>query len=372
MRRSSGGWFEVANAAEIASPALLVYAERVEENLRQMLDTVASPDRLRPHIKTHKMPELMKRQLAHGITRFKCATIAEAEMAATSGAPDILLAYQLVGANVARWIKLLQRYPQTRFSTIVDDPGAARALADAAAAAGEVIELLLDLDVGQHRTGIVPGRKAFELYRWIASQPSLAAGGLHAYDGHIHDRDPVARQSACDAAFVPVAKLREELLRANLPVPRVVAGGTPTFPFHAKRSDIECSPGTCLLWDASYQYKLSDTRFIPAALLLTRVVSKPTSSRICLDLGHKAVGSEMPHPRVELLELPDANFVVHSEEHLVVETAHAADFEVGDVLYGLPWHICPTVALHAEAHVVENGRAVGQWSVTARDRRLTV
>jgi D-threonine aldolase len=107
-------------------------------------------------------------------------------------------------------------------------------------------------------------------------------------------------------------------------------------------------------------------------LLLTRVVSRPGRGRLCLDLGHKAVGSEMPQPRVHLLELPGARVVMQSEEHLVVETSEAERYPVGSPLLGVPWHICPTVALHREAVVIEGGRATGAWLVEARDRRLTV
>jgi D-serine deaminase-like pyridoxal phosphate-dependent protein len=125
------------------------------------------------------------------------------------------------------------------------------------------------------------------------------------------------------------------------------------------------------LWDAGYATKLPDMNFLPAALLLTRVVSKPGANRLCLDLGHKAVASENPHPRVEFLDLPDAKAVMHSEEHLVVETARAGQFPVGTCLYGIPWHICPTVALYSEAVVVRNGRAQAQWAIVARARKLT-
>ena len=128
----------------------------------------------------------------------------------------------------------------------------------------------------------------------IAASPSLEAGGLHAYDGHLNQSDRGERAAACDAAFASVSALREELLREGLPVPRVVCGGTPTFPLHARRADVECSPGTCVFWDASYARMLPDLNFLPAAVLLTRVVSKPSAARLCLDLGHKAVAAEMP------------------------------------------------------------------------------
>jgi D-serine deaminase-like pyridoxal phosphate-dependent protein len=110
--------------------------------------------------------------------------------------------------------------------------------------------------------------------------------------------------------------------------------------------------------------------FAPAALVLTRVVSKPGPNRLCLDLGHKAIASEMPQPRVEFLNLEDAKFVTHSEEHLVVETSRAAEFNLGDCLYGVPRHICPTVALHSEAVVIENGKSAAHWRVVARDRQV--
>jgi D-serine deaminase-like pyridoxal phosphate-dependent protein len=196
--------------------------------------------------------------------------------------------------------------------------------------------------------------------------------GLHAYDGHIHEPDPVVRRALYETAFTPVLAFRQQLESAGLPVPTLIAGGTPTFPFHAACPDRECSPGTTVLWDFGYGDKLVDLPFLPAAVLLTRVVSKPGPGLLCLDLGHKAVAAENPHPRVRLLELPDAPAVSQSEEHLVVETPRAAEFAVGDALHGIPRHICPTVALYSEAVVVRGGAAVDRWPIAARARRLTV
>ena len=155
-------------------------------------------------------------------------------------------------------------------------------------------------------------------------------------------------------------------------MPRIVAGGTPSFPVHARHEDLECSPGTCVFWDAGYSSGLPDLDFLYAVVLLTRVVSKPGGRRICLDLGHKAVASENPHPRAVFPDLPDANAVGHSEEHLVLETDRATDLAVGDVLYAIPWHVCPTVALHDVAVAVRDGRAAETWAVTARTRTLSM
>jgi D-serine deaminase-like pyridoxal phosphate-dependent protein len=228
-----------------------------------------------------------------------------------------------------------------------------------------------------HRTGVDPVL-ALPLYRLLATLPGVTPGGLHAYDGHLRDPDLAVRRAQADEAFAQVRALRDALQAEGLPVPRVVVGGTPTLPCHARRDEpgVELSPGTVVFWDAGYSAGLPDMDFIPAALVLTRVVSKPGGSRVTLDLGHKAIASEMPHPRVELIGLRTADsglrFIGHSEEHLVLETPEAASLHVGDVLYGIPWHVCPTVALHGQAVVVRNGRAVDRWQVTARERMITV
>jgi D-serine deaminase-like pyridoxal phosphate-dependent protein len=367
---NKGLWYEFANVAEIDSPALLVYPERAEENVRRMIAIAGGPKRLCPHVKTHKLAELVRMQMAHGITRFKCATIAEAEMVASCGAADVVLAYQPVGPKVQRFIQLIKKFPRTSFTAIVDDECAIHALSAAAVQADVKIKLLLDIDCGMHRSGIAPGPKAAELYRLMTSLPGLEAQGFHAYDGHIDDKDVALRTKKCDEAFATVTTLQDEL--SDLPVPRIIAGGTPTFPIHARRPGIECSPGTCVLWDAEYLASCPDLDFEPAALVLTRVISKPGKNRLCLDLGHKAVAAEKPHPRVQFLNLPDAKAITHSEEHLVIETSRADEFAVGDLLYGIPRHICPTVALHAEAVVVRTNVATERWKISARDRMLTI
>lgn len=361
------------NEAEVPSPSLLIYPDRVEANLRSMIARVGGdPARLRPHIKTHKLPPIVERQVALGITKCKAATIAEAEMAARAGVTSVLLANQMVGPNVPRFLALMRAFPRTQFSTLADDAHVIAHLNRAALAAGARIEVLLDLDVGQHRTGVAPGPQAVELYRQIATASGLRAGGLHVYDGHLQISDLAERTSAADAAFAQVRALQEQLARAGMDVPRIVCGGTPTFPLHARRDGVECSPGTCVLWDASYKTKVPDLVFENAAVLLTRVISRPTADRICLDLGHKAVASEMPHPRAVFPALPDAKAVGHNEEHLVLETPRASEFPVGTALYALPWHICPTVALHDRVHIVRDRRVVEEWTVTARARKLTI
>lgn len=369
---SPAQWFAVKNVAEVPSPCLLVYPARAEENIRRMISVAGGAGRLRPHMKTHKMPAVIRMQLAQGITKFKCATIAEAEMTASCGATDVLLAYQATGPNAVRLLQLVRQYPETKFSAVVDDEATVRKLSSIFAANHQCLPLLLDVDCGMHRCGVEPGSRAVELYQLICSLPGIHAGGLHVYDGHLHESDPTVRSAACEEAFKSVFKLRDEIEKAGLPFPLIVAGGTPTFPMHARRPDVECSPGTCVFWDFGYADKLRDMDFLFAALVLTRVVSKPGNNRLCLDLGHKSIAAENPHPRVRLFGLEDAQFVTHSEEHLVVESPRVSDFQVGDPVFGVPRHICPTVALYSDAVVVRDGQAVDRWRVTARERRLTL
>lgn len=365
-------WFHVSNAVEVPSPALLVYVDRAKENIRRMISIAGGPQRLRPHVKTHKMAALIELQLRAGILKYKCATIAEAEMVARAGGGDILLAMQPVGPNIARLVKLIRAFPKTKISTIVDDPEIALQLSAAAHAANLKIDVLIDLDTGMHRCGVEPGPAAVSLAQHIAGLPGVRLAGLHAYDGHIHDPELPAREANAEKSFVAVEKLMKELRGVGVKVGTIVAGGTPTFPIHALRKGVECSPGTCVLNDFGYQKKYPDMDFLVAAAILTRVVSKPGPNLICIDLGHKSVASENPQPRAEFPQLPDARPIMHSEEHMVLETPAAARLPVGHALYAIPRHICPTVALYSEAVAVVNGVAEERWPVTARNRILTL
>jgi len=365
-------WYQVRNEADIPSPALLLFRDRIERNLDRMVTIAGNPARLWPHVKTHKLGPVVKAQLKRRITKFKCATIAEAEMTAEAGASDVLLALQPTGPTVARFLELQRSFPSTSFSTIADCEETVRALGRAAVQAGSKITVLLDLDCGMGRTGIAPGDRALELYLLITKTDGLRHAGLHAYDGHIQESDRDAREAQCNAAFQEVLKLRARLGQLGFPVPRLIAGGSPTFRIHSRHQDRELSPGTTVLWDFGSGDALPDLSFEHAAVLLTRVISKPGTNRLCLDLGHKSVAAEKNPPRVRLLEIPDANPVMHSEEHLVVETPRAAEFYIGQCFHGIPRHVCPTVALYNEAWVIDQGATSERWPIMARARRLTI
>lgn len=366
---STPDWYVISNAAEIPSPSALIYPDRIEENLRRMIAGAGGVDRLRPHVKTHKLPQViqLKRQL--GITKFKTSTIAEAEMTAAAGGEDVLLAYPIVGPNIARFVSLVKAYPQTRFSTLVDHPRTIEEVGAAAVAAGVEIEVYLDLDVGMERTGIQPGPEAAALYQQISQTAGLIPAGLHAYDGHLVNTDVSKLTADVGKAFEPVWALRTHLEQAGLPVPRVIASGTPTFPRFGEIAGVEVGCGTTVLWDFGQADICPDLDFLHAAVLLTRVISVPGSTRICVDLGHKAVAAEMSQPRARFLNMQVDSVVRHSEEHLVLDIGPHT-LTPGDVLYAIPRHICPTMALHQSVWVVRDGKAVETWEVTARNRRI--
>jgi D-serine deaminase-like pyridoxal phosphate-dependent protein len=355
---------------ELLSPSLLIYRQLVAQNIEAMIALARGPERLRPHVKTHKMADIVRMVESFGIRKHKCATITEAEMVAAAGGTDAMLAYPLVGPNLKRFTHLLRGYRSTTFRATVDHPDAARALAEAAEGLDRQIPVLVDLDVGMGRTGIDPGEPAAALYALIARLPQLVPDGLHAYDGHIHDSNPEARRRAAQPGLEKTLALRDRLLKQGLAVPRLVLGGTPTLPIYAELDipEAEFSPGTVIFHDDGYSSRYRDLPFTPAALLLTRVISHPRPGRLCLDLGYKAVAADPVGTRARLLDIVDAQTVLHSEEHLVVETPRAEKIPLGTPLLAIPTHICPTVALHRRAYVIDQGQVVDQWEVTARDR----
>src|SRR5690606_18239025 len=186
-----GSWYEVINAHQIDSPALLLFPDRVEHNINMAKSMVGDVGRLRPHVKTHKSSAITKLQLAAGITRYKCATLAEAEMLGRCGAPDVLVAYPLFGPRLQAFLALADRYPASRFSTIVDDRSAAEQLSEAAVSRGVVADVYIDLDIGMGRTGTPIDASAEHLYAHCRSLAGLRVLGLHAYDGQVREPDAV-------------------------------------------------------------------------------------------------------------------------------------------------------------------------------------
>ena len=365
-------WYKLANTDQLVTPCLLVYPDRIRQNIARMIEIAGDPSRLRPHIKTHKTAEIIRMQMESGISQFKCATIAEAELLGNCGAADVLLAMQPVGYNIVRLFNLMESFPKTRFSTLVDDPVILEQLNIEASKRDNNLPVYLDLNTGMNRTGIIPGQKALDLYRLIWEAENLEADGLHAYDGHIRNTDFEERKAVCKTAFETVEKLKTEIENSGMSVKHIIAGGSPSFPVHALNQDVITSPGTTLLWDARYEALFPEMKMLTAAVLCCRVISKPAPNIICLDLGHKALAPEMPFPRVELLGVENCKQLSQSEEHLVLECTDPDDMEIGDVVYAIPMHICPTVAKYRNLITVVKGTVTGTWEVAARDHQITI
>jgi D-serine deaminase-like pyridoxal phosphate-dependent protein len=355
--------------SQIESPGLIVYPNIVAKNIAYVLSLVDNnPHRLRPHIKTHKTQEVNEMMLQAGIYKFKCATIAEAELLALSKAQDVLLSMQPTGTTLGRLIKLIQNYPNTQFSCLLDDLEAATEIQDHCIQENIHLNVFIDLNVGMHRTGILPDEASL-LIDYIDSASNLSLKGLHAYDGHIRDEDIETRKQH---AFVDLRSFRKLVAELDREL-ELVVGGTPSFLIHCQNPSYVCSPGTFVFFDAGYA-KLYPANSIEFAVeIVARIISKPSPTTICLDLGHKSVAPENPiQNRVRFIDHPAWNLISQSEEHGIVEVGIDEKLTIGEVIRMIPYHICPTVALHQSLQVIENEIFTGIWEVKARNRKINI
>jgi D-serine deaminase-like pyridoxal phosphate-dependent protein len=364
--------YEIENVHTVDTPALVVYTSIVKRNIQQLINLFYDVQQIRPHVKTHKCPQVVRLLLDSGITKFKCATIAEAEMLAAAGAMDVLLAYQPVGPKIERLIKLIILYPHCLFTCLVDDQFVAEQISEAAKQSKVHINCYLDLNVGMNRTGVKPNDEAKNLFLYCQELTGITIVGVHAYDGQLTDSDVNVRLMGAESGFFEVRKLVAALNNYGFRELKIIAGSTPTLLFYAQQPDVECSPGTFVYWDQHYKNSYSELPFESAALVLTRVISTPTLKTACLDLGYKAISSEGEiNERVSLLGLPEAEMVSHSEEHLLI-SSEKKKLSVAEVVYGLPYHIGRTCNLYEASEVIENQKVSGRWLHTAKSRRLSV
>lgn len=364
-------WYEITNVGTVDSPSLALYSKHLEFNIQRMLDLVdGDSKRLMPHIKTNKMPKVLERMIGAGIDRFKASTLSEAEIAARAGARSVLIAHQLVGPKVDRFLGLAAHFPKTRISTITDNIDSAGLLNQKALDLDLQVPVYVDINNGMDRSGIKIGKALDNLMGYLKNCGALQFQGLHVYDGHLREPDFERRKEQIEKAFAQVQAYFDGI-KASFPKAKLISGGTPSFTSHRLNRDRITSPGTCVLWDWGYGEKLIEQDFKPAALLVTRIISKPTEGIITLDLGHKAVAPENPiDKRVKFLNLSDYELLSQSEEHGVVRVKDWDQWKVGDVLYGIPYHICPTVNLHDEVSLIVNGKKTDTWEIPARRRRL--
>lgn len=349
---------------EIPSPALVVDVAVLERNIERMARFFAAGScRLRPHFKAHKTPEIARRQLAAGsVSGLTCATVGEAEVAA-SVCNELLIANEVIGDAACDRVAALAR---THDITIaVDSPAGVAMIAAAARRAGAIVGVLVDVNVGQNRCGVLPGGEAVALARRVdESAPHLRLRGVMGYEGHLQpvaardERERLARASM--AALVDTARLiREQGLSCDI----VSAGGTGTYDISGRVEGVtEIQAGSYALMDADYG-RLG-LPFEQALFILGTVVSRPASDRCVADCGHKAATKDHGHPLVEGIE--GASVTALNDEHAVIALPPGATVAVGDRIRLRPSHIDPTVNLHDVMYAVDGDRVVGVWPIAAR------
>ena len=354
----------------IPSPALIYYKDIIEENTRTAIRVASSASRLWPHVKSHKSEGVIRLQTALGITRYKCATLTEAEAAARTDAEHILLAYPLTGPNIQGFLRLCLAYPKKSFHALTDNLSQLALLSGQSADSGLVSSVFLDVNTGMNRTGI-----SFDEILPFAEQtkslPGIRICGLHIYDGDRHEKDYAEREEKVRFTVEKTLSVKKAFQKAGLPEPMLIMGGSPTFPCYARlMEDVFYSPGTVFIYDQGYQEQFPDLPYTPGAAVLTRVISHPAPGFFTLDAGYKAISAEQGI-RGRLLNVPYATEAFQSEEHWTfrMEPGHESERpEVGSVQYVIPWHICPTTALYDRIHVVEDGQLADTWPVSARHR----
>jgi len=359
-----------ARLDSLDSPALLVFPKLVEQNIINALKLLqGAKTRLRPHVKTVKCKEVVQMALRHGIDRFKSSTISESELLAVAGVKDVLLSYQLSAIKAKRFEKLRRLFPKTEFSSLIDNLDSAKLLSGIFRE--HPMDVFVDVNLGMDRTGILPG-KVLDLVNGCAGLPGIRIVGLHGYDGHVHSPDLDNRRAQSTRHFEEMKRLKKGVEAYLGNKIKLILGGSPTFALYSQKDEVECSPGTFFFWDAGYKNNYPELPFVPAALVLMRIVSITNSRLLCFDLGSKAIAADPPQPRVEILHLENQRIVGQYEEHLAVTVPDTSKFKVGECFLGIPYHICPTVNLYEQMEVIEENGPEKIWTVPARNRKITV
>lgn len=359
----------VADTASLLTPALLVYAEAVDANIAATIQAAGGPERWRPHVKTAKLAWVMRRLLDHGLRQFKCATTRELAVLCELGAPDVLLAFPVVGANARRAAELALAHPATRVSVLVESP------AQLAQWRGAPVSAFIDVNPGMDRTGLAADAGAVLALAHAAREMGLELAGLHWYDGQLGGVAADERERVAHAGYDRLLQLVRSLEAAGVPVAELITSGTPAAPHAISYPGFDragfvhrISPGTPVYGDLTSLAQLPAAwGYRPAALVLAAVVSRPRPGRVTCDAGHKAVGADAGVPTCAVLGHPDWEPAKPSEEHLPIDLPAGAEApEIGAQLYLLPRHICPTINNFDAAAIVSGGRAAHLEAVTAR------
>lgn len=362
--------YHIDHIDRLLTPALAIYPEIVDRNIAATIRLLGGDaNRWRPHVKTAKLGFIMRRMAELGVAQAKCSTTVELATACASGMKDVLLAYPVVGANAARVRELAGENGGVRISVLAENP------AQVATWKGSWLGVFVDLNPGMDRTGIEQDRipEILEVARAIGAA-GLAFRGLHYYDGHVGAADLGEREKAAHRGYGRLMEIVAAVERAGFPVEEVITSGTPAFPcaasyepFKTARFVHRVSPGTVVYSDASSLAQLpAEWGYQPAAVVVSTVVSHPKVNYLTCDAGHKSVSADAGVPTCMVAGRPDLVPLRPSEEHLPIEVKGGERPEIGEALYLVPRHVCPTVNNFDDAIMVVGNRVVGMERVTAR------
>jgi len=362
--------YRIENVETLLTPALAIYPEIVDNNIAATVRLLGGdPNRWRPHLKTAKLGFIMRRLAERGVVQAKCSTTVELATACESGMRDVLLAYPVVGANADRVREIAAEHPQVRISVLVENAG------QLAVWRGSRVGIFIDVNPGMDRTGIEQDRTAaiLDLARSIRSA-GLEFRGLHYYDGHIHTESLSEREQVAHQGYARLMKIVEEVEKAGFGIEEVITSGTVSFPAAAAYQPFatgkfvhRASPGTVVYSDATSLTQLPEEwGYQPAAVVVTTVVSHPKANYLTCDAGHKAVSADAGVPTCAVAGRADLTPLKPSEEHLPIEVTGGTRPEIGEALYLVPRHVCPTVNNFDDALIVSGNRVIGVERVTAR------
>jgi D-serine deaminase-like pyridoxal phosphate-dependent protein len=362
--------YRIADVEMLRTPALVIYPEIVDRNIAATIRLLGGDaNRWRPHVKTAKLGFVMRRLVERGVAQAKCSTTVELAAACAAGMKDVLLAYPVVGANAARVAELARENRGARVSVLVENPR------QAAAWQGSVVGVFIDVNPGMDRTGMEQGDLAaiVGLVRAIDAA-GVEFRGLHYYDGHVTAPALEEREKLAHRNYDRLMEIVTAVERAGFPVAEVITSGTPAFPcaaayapFRSARFIHRASPGTVVYNDLSSLSQLpSEWGYQPAALVVSTVVSHPKANVLTCDAGHKAVSADAGVPTCAVAGRPDLVPLKPSEEHLPIEVKSGSRPEIGEALYLIPRHVCPTVNNFDDALIVAGQRVAAIERVTAR------
>jgi D-serine deaminase-like pyridoxal phosphate-dependent protein len=355
--------------SEVDTPSLILDLDAFESNLDRMDASLAGKKiRIRPHAKSHKCPEIAKRQIARGAVGVCCQKVSEAEAMVDGGVPDVLVANEVVGAMKLQRLAALAK--RARVAACADDAGNVAQLDAAARAAGVRLDVLVEVNVGANRCGVEPGAPAAALATMIAASKNLRFAGLQAYQGGAqHLRKVEERRAAIEKACARVKQTTDLLAKAGIACDKVTGAGTGTYLFEATSGIYhELQAGSYIFMDVDYgknEWTESGIpRFEHSLFVWTTVMSRPVPERAVVDAGLKASSVDSGMPRV--VDVAGAEYTNASDEHGVLKLDGRARLAVGDKLKLIPGHCDPTVNLYDQYVCVRGGKVEALWPITAR------